>query len=148
MNEGGFVYLLTFQSIMYYIIVTSQITKEHSMLEESFNDEEISFVEQSVFDRFIQASKHLRSQYNMQLSIHDAIILDALLRHYTVRAAAQELRITPHTLSNYQHALLKRFNCQNRQELRIYCQKRGWSTPIIAVAARTSVKHLPDTTDY
>jgi DNA-binding NarL/FixJ family response regulator len=118
------------------------------MLEEPYNDEEISFVEQSVFDRFIQASKHLRSQYNMQLSIHDAIILDALLRHYTVRAAAQELRITPHTLSNYQHTLLKRFNCQNRQELRIYCQKRGWSTPIIAVAARTSVKHLPDTTDY
>lgn len=118
------------------------------MLADSYDDEPAPLVEQSVFDRFIQASTQLRHHYGMILSLHDAIVLDALLRHHTIRAAAKELSITPHTLSNYQHALLKRFACKNRQELRIYCEKRGWSTPIVAVTARTSARRSSDTTDY
>ncbi len=115
---------------------------------DSYEDEPAPLVDQDIFDRFIQASTHLRHHYGMNLSLHDAIVLDALLRHHTVRAAAKELNITPHTLSNYQHTLLKRFACKNRQELRMYCEKRGWSTPIAAVAARTSVKRSSDTMDY
>ena len=105
--------------------------------------------EQHVFDRFVQAARHIRAQYDMTISIHDAIVLDALLRHHTIRDAARELSITPHTLSNYQQALFKRFDCHNRQELRIYCQKRGWCNPITRVgAADTNALHLPRTTDY
>ncbi len=105
--------------------------------------------EQHVFDRFVQAARHIRAQYDMTISIHDAIMLDALLRHHTIRDAARELSITPHTLSNFQRVLLKRFGCRNRQELRIYCQKRGWCNPITRVAtADTSALHLPRTTDY
>lgn len=104
--------------------------------------------DQQVFDRFVQSAKHVRAQYAMTLTLHEGIILDALLRHHTIRAAAQELNITPHTLSNYQHALCKRFGCNNRQELRAYCHKRGWHTPTVSPVARTTAAHLPDTTDY
>ena len=98
--------------------------------------------EQHEFDRFVQTSRHIRAQYDMTLSIHDAIVLDALLRHHTIRDAARELSITAHTLSNYQQTLLKRFECNNRQELRIYCQKRGWCNPITRIgSADTSVLH-------
>lgn len=107
-----------------------------------------ALADQRMFDRFLQSAKYVRTQYGMQLSIHEGIVLDTLLRHHTIRAAAQELNITPHTMSNYQHTLLKRFGCTNRHELRDYCQKHGWYTTTVVPAEHTSVPHLRHTTDY
>lgn len=111
------------------------------------DEEDIPLADQHDFDRFIQSAKHIRTAYGMTLTFHDAIILDTILRHHTIRAAAHELNITPHTLSNYQQVLFKRFGCHNRQELRLFCQKRGWSSPIAPVAEYTNGRHSHYTKD-